>query len=143
MSYQFKHSVEARVGRRAAWDFWTTVKNWESDPAVESIHLDGEFVTGSKGVTNTRGGVEPLSWEIKSVTPVESAVIELPLAGAIVSFAWSFQSLDGNVTKLTQIITLDGGKADDYLPMVGQEFEHGVRQGMARLAAEMEKVACG
>ena len=141
MSYQFKHSVETSVDCQAAWGFWTAVKNWESDPAVESIHLDGEFVAGSKGVTNTKGGAEPLTWEIKSVTAGESAMIELPLVGAVVSFAWSFESADENSTKLTQVITLDGEKADDYLPMVGQEFEDGVRQGMARLAAEMEKAA--
>jgi len=141
MSYQFKHSVEASVGRQAAWEFWTTVKNWELDPAVESIKLDGEFAAGSKGVTQTKGGVGPLAWEIKSVTPGESAVIEMPLAGAVVSFAWSFESAGENRTRLTQVITLDGEKADDYLPMVGQRFEDGVRQGMARLAVEMEKAA--
>jgi len=141
MSYQFKHSVEASVGRQAAWEFWTTVKNWELDPAVESIELDGEFAAGSKGVTQTKGGVEPLAWKIKSVTPGESAVIEMPLAGAVVSFAWSFESTGENRTRLTQVITLDGEKADDYLPMVGQGFEDGVRQGMARLAVEMEKAA--
>ena len=143
MKYIFRNSVEAKVLRQAAWDFWSTVKNWESDPAVESIHLDGEFAAGSKGVTNTRGGAEPLMWEIKSVKPEESAMIELPLVDAVVSFEWLFESLDGNRTKLTQVITLDGEKADDYLPMVGREFEDGVRQGMARLAAEMEKAAGG
>ena len=70
-------------------------------------------------------------------------MIELPLVDAVVSFEWLFESLDGNRTKLTQVITLDGEKADDYLPMVGREFEDGVRQGMARLAAEMEKAAGG
>jgi len=141
MSYQFKHSVEASVGRQAAWEFWTTVKNWEFDPAVESIKLEGEFAEGSKGITKTKGGVEPIAWEIKSVTPGESAVIEIPLAGAAVRFAWSFESADENRTRFTQVITLDGEKADDYLPMVGQGFEDGVRQGMARLATEMEKAA--
>jgi len=68
-------------------------------------------------------------------------VIEIPLAGAVVSFAWSFESADENKARLTQVITLVGEKADDYLPMVGQGFEDGVRQGMARLAVEMEKVA--
>jgi hypothetical protein len=141
MSYQFRNSIEAKVSRQTAWDFWTMVKNWEFDPAVESIKLEGEFAEGSKGITKTKGGVEPIAWEIKSVTPGERAVIEIPLAGAVVSFAWSFESADENKARLTQVITLVGEKADDYLPMVGQGFEDGVRQGMARLAVEMEKVA--
>jgi len=141
MSYQFRNSIEAKVSRQTAWDFWTMVKNWEFDPAVESIKLEGEFAEGSKGITKTKGGVEPIAWEIKSVTPGERAVIEIPLAGAVVSFAWSFESADENKARLTQVITLVGEKADDYLPMVGQGFEDGVRQGMARLATEMEKAA--
>jgi len=138
MSYQFRNSIEAKVSRQTAWDFWTMVKNWEFDPAVESIKLEGEFAEGSKGITKTKGGVEPIAWEIKSVTPGVSAVIEMPLAGAVVSFTWSFEPVDGNKSKLTQVITLVGEKADDYLPMVGQGFEDGVRQGMARLATEIE-----
>ena len=141
MSYQFRNSIEAKVSRQTAWDFWTMVKNWEFDPAVESIKLEGEFAEGSKGITKTKGGVEPIAWEIKSVTPGERAVIEIPLAGAVVSFAWSFESADENKARLTQVITLVGEKADDYLPMVGQGFEDGVRQGMATLAVEMEKAA--
>ena len=137
MNYQFQHSVQAGVGRQAAWDFWTNVDNWALDPAVESVTLDGEFAAGSEGTTHTKGGPEPIKWKMTSVTPGTEAVIEIPLPGAVVRFEWKFEEVNSKRTTLTQKITLNGEKVEDYMPMVGQDFENGVRQGMAKLAAEM------
>ena len=139
MSYRFQNSVEVAVSREAAWDYWTTVKNWESDPAIEAIILDREFAPGSKGITRMKNGGEPIEWEIKSVSPGKAAVIEILLDRAVALFDWKFEAAGENNARFTQTITLDGENADDYLPMVGKEFEDGVRQGMAALARNMEK----
>jgi len=141
VSYRFQNSVEVTVNRAAAWNYWTAVRNWEADPAVEEVILDGEFAQGSKGITRTKASGAPIEWEIRSVSPGEAAVIEIQLDGAVTRFDWKFEAVSENSARFTQTITVEGINADRYLPMVGEEFEEGVRQGMTKLAKEMERAA--
>ncbi len=54
MAYEFQHSVEVDVSRKAAWRFWTNVENWVLDGDVEWVKLDGPFQAGAHGTTKNK-----------------------------------------------------------------------------------------
>lgn len=49
--WAFEHSVECKVDRNFAWQFWSNVSNWaEVDSSVEIAALDGPFQSRAKGL---------------------------------------------------------------------------------------------
>jgi hypothetical protein len=138
MTWTFKQSAEVKVNREYAWNFWTSVENWVLDPAIEWVTLDGPFQAGVKGTTKTTGS-ELVRWEIVSVLEGEGAVIEIPMPGAVARFAWRFEELENDCTRLTQEIILLGERADSYAGQMDAGFEQGLREGMEKLCAEMER----
>src|SRR4051812_30292729 len=115
MTYTFTHSVECPVGREVAWGFWAEVENWAAvDPAVESVRLDGPFAAGTRGETRMSGGGPPVEWRFAEVSEERGAVVEVSLPGASVKFALTFEELGEGSTRITQRVTLEGERADDY-----------------------------
>lgn len=138
MSYEFQHSVEVVIGREAAWRFWTNVENWKLDPAIEWVTLDGPFQAGAHGTTKTREA-EMVQWQITQVREQESATIEIPWPGVRARFSWRFEALSEARTHMTQQITLEGEQAEAFAAQMGAGFEQGVREGMEKLRAAMER----
>src|SRR4030095_13683744 len=67
--------------------------------------------------------------------------IDMQLPGAVLSFCWRFEELSGGEhTKLTQLLTLSGAKAHDFVEQVSI-FEHTVPDGMRRLTSAIEAAA--
>ncbi len=135
IALQLECSVEAEVSPTFAWRFRTDVANWKDPPA--EFALDGAFEEGSCGTT-LMPGQEPLHWRITEVRPGKSFVMEMQLDGATLSFAWRFEAVAGNRTKLTQQIVLAGDKAKAYAGQVEAGFGPNLEGGMRRIAAEME-----
>ncbi|MGH9752366.1 MAG: hypothetical protein ACREA2_06230 [Blastocatellia bacterium] len=136
---EFEHYVEVQVSRDFAWRFWTNIANWAFDPSVESVELDGPFAAGTKGVTKTRGG-GPVEWKLVDVQNRSAALIEITLPGATISFRWRYEDAAGGGVRITQRVTLEGERADDYAEGMAM-LESGVPQGMSKLAEEMIKAA--
>jgi hypothetical protein len=135
MVWEFEHSVECRVSRDFAWRFWTDVSNWMLDTSLESVTFDGPFAAGAKGVNKPRGG-DPIEWRIVEVQDRSGAVIEIALPGANVKFNWRFEdTVDGGV-RMTQRVTLEGERAEDYVEGMKQ-LEWGIPQGMQKMAEVM------
>jgi hypothetical protein len=140
MAYTFTHSVECPVGRGFAWGFWSDVDNWARvDPAVESVRLDGPFEAGTSGETRQRGGA-PVEWKLVEVSEGRGAVVEICLPGASVKFAWAFEESGDEATRITQRVTLEGGRAEDYSEGM-KVLEREMPSGMSRLAEAMAKAA--
>ena len=137
MAWQFNHSIETRVSREFAWRFWTDVENWSFDPAIEWVKLDGPFRVGAKGTTRMKGA-DLVNWEITDLKEGESALIEIPLPGAIGRFFWRFEELSKATTRITQQITLRGPQAEMYEAQMGPEMEQGIRAGMEALGKALE-----
>lgn len=142
MTYQFEHSVEVGVGRETAWRFWTNVENWVLDADIEWVTLDAAFKAGARGTTKTKGA-DLVQWEIAEVSEGESAVIEIPMPDAVARFAWKFEELAEERTRLIQQITLSGEQSDVFATQMGEGFEQGIREGMKKLSSEMERSAGG
>lgn len=142
MAYDFQHSVEVSVSREAAWRFWTNVSNWLIDAGIASVTLDGPFQPGGKGTTKTKDA-QLVQWQIVEVTEGQSAVIEIPMPGATLRFAWKFEELSESLARLTQQITLVGDQADTYVAQLGDKFEENIQAGMKKLSQEIERANAG
>ena len=139
--WNFEHSVECQASRDFAWRFWTNIDNWAVvDPAVESAALDGPFAAGTKGTTITRDS-PPVEWQIIEVHEGSSARIEIPAPGAVVKCFWKFEESASGGTRITQRMSLEGEKADDYVATLAPAMENGIPQGMQKLANAVNRAA--
>lgn len=136
--WQFEHSVECAAGRRAAWQFWTNVSNWErlEGDAVEWIRLDGEFAEGSRGVTKSPGQ-DVREWTISELDLNSSGTIRMQLGGAVFTNRMTFDSISNGRTRITQQMSLSG-EGSDVLAEGMRAFEASAPQGLAKLAAAIE-----
>lgn len=142
MSYEFEHTVACPVGRDFAWQFWSNVENWAAvDPAVESVKLHGPFAAGTKGTTKPRGSAST-EWELIEVQDNKSAMIGLSVPGAVLRFLWIFEDAAGGGTQITQRVTLEGERADDYVAEMNG-LERGIPEGMRSLVQAMVRATQG
>lgn len=136
--WKCEHSVECKVSRAFAWQFWTNVDNWAVvDPGVDSVKLDGAFAAGSQGTTKS-GDQPPIIWQITEVEDGARALIEVAVPGAVAKFLWTFADADGGGTHMTQQASIEGEQADHYAQTFGKEIETGLPPGMRRLADAIE-----
>jgi len=140
--WKFEYSVECQAARDFAWLFWTNVDNWRLDVEVDSVQLDGPFAAGSRGATKVRNG-DSVNWFIVEVRDGNHAVIELPITGAVLRMAWTFEDSPRGGTRITQQMMLSGEQAGAYEETIGRQMEEGMPQGMRKLAAEIVKAAGG
>ena len=139
----FEHSVECKVDRAFAWQFWSDVSNWaDVDSSAESISIDGPFQSGAKGHTKLRDR-EPIEWLLEDAQAGHSAVFLIPVPGAALRFAWKFEDSGTGRTRMTQRATLEGERAQDFIPTLAPELEHGIPAGMRKLADTVELLAVG
>ena len=136
--WKFEHAIICPVDLDFAWRFWTHVPNWKLDPDVESIEFDGLFETGARGVTHTisSGRIE---WRIAEAEPGR-AVLEFPAPGAVAIFIWTFEDHERGV-RITQSVSLQGERADEYASSFGPALEGGIPDGMQRLCDAMTSAA--
>ena len=141
--WTFEHSVECNVDRDFAWQFWTNVSNWPLvDSSVESATLDGPFQSGGQGTTKPRGG-EAVHWQLEDVHIGRSTIVVIHLPGAALRFAWRFEDRGVRSVRMTQRVSIEGERAQDYISTAAPELARGMPAGMRRLADAMEQLALG
>jgi hypothetical protein len=129
--WEMTHSIETEASLDLAWNYWTTVANWDDPPA--HFELDGPFTAGSRGITRIPGQ-EPMNWLIREVNPGHSATIELQLDGAVLSFNWQFDFVTSGRTRLSQRVLLQGENAAAFRAQVESTFASNLPAGMKKLA---------
>jgi hypothetical protein len=142
MFWEMRHSVIANADRQSVWKFISNIDNLariEGD-AVESMTLDGPFQTGTRGATKMPGQ-EPTHWRLANVVPPEGATYEMEVAGAVLSFAWTYEDLGDGRTRLSQHLVLDGPGAAAFVPFMEEHFAANIPKGMEKLAEEVAKYA--
>jgi uncharacterized protein YndB with AHSA1/START domain len=137
-AWTFEFSVDCAVTVEFAWNFWTNVKNWAFDSDVDSVEIDGPFVAGTRGCTNSKSSGR-IEWRIAEVHPGK-AVIEFPLSGAMGRFVWIFEDRSGG-TRMTQRCTLQGKEAEVYAKAIASSLEAGIPAGMTKLRRKLEDAA--
>jgi hypothetical protein len=136
-AWAFEHSIECGVSKDFAWTFWTNPSNWALDTDVDSVELYGPFAPGSQGVTQSKSSGR-IEWRIADVQPGR-AVLEFPAPGALATFIWTFDDLNGR-TRITQRASLSGKQAPMYTKIVAA-LEAGIPAGMHKLCEAMEAAA--
>ena len=139
--WSFQHSVECHASKSFAWQFWTNVANWPVvDSSAEAVELDGPFAAGAKGITKPRD-LPPVEWQIIEVQDESNARIEILAPGAVLKCLWRFETSANGSTLITQRMSLEGEKADEYVTTLGPEMERGIPQGMRKLADAIAEAA--
>ena len=141
--WTFEHSVECKVDRNFAWQFWTNVSNWaEVDSSLEYATLDGRFESGARITTKPRGG-ETIHGQLQDVQDGYSAVVMIHRPGAALRCAWKFDDSGMGRTRISQQASIEGERASDYVSRAAPELEKGIPQGMRKLADTIEQLALG
>ena len=137
-SSRLAQSVVIDASRAFAWSYMTAVTNWDDPPA--RFALDGPFAAGAQGTT-LMPDQSPVQWRISAVEAGRSYTIETALAGATLSFVWSFEALSDRRTRLTQQIVLTGENAPAYVGQVASGFGANLESGMTKLATTIATAA--
>jgi hypothetical protein len=141
--WTFEHSVECKVDRNFAWQFWTNVSNWaEVDSSLESATLEGRFQSGARITTKPRDG-ETIHGQLQDVQDGSSAVVMIQLPDAALRCAWKFEDSGIGRTLITQQARIEGERAPDYISTAAGELEKGIPLGMRKLADTIEQLALG
>jgi uncharacterized protein YndB with AHSA1/START domain len=136
----FEHSGVTRAPRAEVWAYWTDLRNHARlEPGVERIELDGPFVAGTTGRTVVAGFTQ--EWQLTDVVEGRRFAITgfTPDGAGALHFAWAFDD-EGAGTRLTQRIRASGPDVEAHLETFRQ-MEDGARAGMARLAADPDRLA--
>ena len=129
------------MSKAFAWQFWTTVSNWPAvDSSLEFVTLDGPFCAGTTGTTKPLES-QPVRWQLAEVHEGRSAVIEMAVPGAVLRCAWTFEEIASQLTRITQVARIEGGRASAYVETVAPDLERGIPQGMGKLAEAMKRKA--
>lgn len=138
--WEFEHSIFTIANRKDAWDYCSDVENHANmEPGIERIELDGSFVTGTTGRTITSDYTQ--EWELTTVAEGQQWIITgyTPDGNGILRFAWKFED-EGSGTRMTQRITASGTLVEQF-PDEIQQMEENVPDAMAKLAAELDRLA--
>jgi hypothetical protein len=139
--WTFEHSVECKVHRDFAWQFWTNVSNWAMvDSSVEWASIDGPFRSGATGSTKSRGG-KAVHWRVEDAQPGSGATVLIHVSGAAMRSVWRFEDSEHGRTRITQRASIEGERAEDYAPTFGPQLEREMPAGMLKLAEAMERAA--
>jgi hypothetical protein len=139
--WSFEHAVTTRASRADAWAFWSDMCNhMRLEPGVERIELDGPFATGTTGRTVAPGFTH--EWRLSDVMLRRRFAMTgfTPDGAGALSFAWDFEEDGGGGTLLTQRMHATGPDVEHHMTAFRQ-MELDAQAGMARLAAELDRLA--
>ena len=135
--WTFENSVECAAPRDLAWRYWTHIPNWTLDADVESVEIDGPFVTGAHGATRTRRG-ERIEWQIVAVIAGSAATIEVPIpGGGAAEFRWTFAE-SGAGTRIMQTLAVRGEQESELVRSMRPALEAGIPEGMRKLCQAID-----
>ena len=132
--WEFEHGVECGVPREFAWKYWTDATNWDDPPA--RFEFAGPFAVGTRVMTILPE--QSLQSVIREVEDGRAARIETEVSGAVLAFCWRFEEVTAQRTRMRQRLELYGPEAQGLVEQA-KFMEQSVPQGMARLAAKMER----
>ena len=121
----------------AAWSYWSHLDNHVNlEPGVESIELDGPFVTGTAGRTISSGFQQ--EWQLRDVLEGRRFGITgfTPDGRGTLGFSWDFED-EGDGTRITYRIQARGPDVEQDLEVLRQ-MEVNAPKGLAELIAALD-----
>jgi len=138
-AWEQEESVEVRAEPAFAFRYWTT-EAWASDPGIKGREIDGPYRTGTRGVTHLADG-GTVSWVLAEVEPDHKSVIEIALPEATLCFELRFDARAEGGTRITQRISVTGPRAAEHREGLEAGFGPNLRQGMLRIAGQLDEAA--
>lgn len=130
-----------RAERMTAWLFWSDMSNHVKlyDGAVQSIELDGPFVTGTRGRTVTPDFQQ--EWQLSDVVDGRHFGITglTPDGEGALTFSWDFEEQEDG-TRITYRIRAHGPHVDQYQE-VFRALETNAPKGLAALIDALDRLA--
>jgi Polyketide cyclase / dehydrase and lipid transport len=138
-AWEQEASVEVKAEPAFAFRYWTS-EAWASDPGIKGREIDGPYSTGARGVTHLADG-GMVHWRLAEVEADYKSVIEIDLPEATLRFELRFDGRAGGGTLITQRISISGGRAAEHREGLEAGFGPNLRQGMLRIARELDEAA--
>jgi carbon monoxide dehydrogenase subunit G len=138
--WEFEHAVATKASPADAWSFWTDMNNHvRFEPGVKRIELDGPFQTGTTGRTIAETFTQEFElWDVFEEQRFTLIGYTPDRTGSL-SFTWIFEPT-GEGTRMRQRIHARGPGLAEHMDELRQ-MEVGAPQGMARLAATLDRLA--
>ena len=126
-TFEFEHTVTTTATPAAVWAKWSDPLDWPSwDEGLESVTLEGDFVTGARGVL-TVSGQPPLGYVLTDVRPGEGFTDETEMPGGVLRFVHRIEPAGDGRWLLTHRLEIDG--TDELAamgPMITEDFPDAV-----------------
>jgi hypothetical protein len=129
-----------KIHAEAIWNLWSNVNTWTTwDQGIEACSLEGEFISGTKGILTPRGA-PALPFHMTDVKPLESFTDETELPGAKLTFH-HFLTETPEGLKVTHQVTINGPAWENYASGFGKGLEHELPHTVAKLVQVAETLS--
>lgn len=133
--WTYIHEKECNIDLEKLWDLYSNVENWKQwDEEIEKITLNGDFITGTKGVMYMEGQ-EPMNFILTDVEVkkhfIDETIIEPLNTSIIVGHYIEKKSNDRFLLRHSVIIK--GDNADMVAEQIGESFTIDIPKSMEKL----------
>jgi carbon monoxide dehydrogenase subunit G len=138
--WRCEQTAVTMADRATVWAFWTNMDNHvELEDGVESIELDGPFVTGTTG--RTRHADFEQEWELSDVVEGVGFGVKgyTPDRRGTLTFSWKLED-EGPGTRIEYRIEAQGPDVDQYVE-VFRQLEINAPEGLSGLVAALDDLA--
>lgn len=123
MKYSFE--FKTKVSPERIWDFYANIENWYKwEDNLQDITLDGDFVTGNKGVMTLKGQ-PPMNYELTEMSEYQSFCDKASIPG-LGSIYFNHELIpsgpDTIIRHSVEFISESGNDFQEHLGFVSQVF---------------------
>lgn len=130
--YNYENSVTGNVKVEKVWELYSTVSFWNRwDIEIESVSLEGDFVTGSSGMIKMKNG-QFLPFILENVEIGKSFINTSKLGEITISFGHTIKYNDDGGCTITHNVIIDGGD-ESQMEIMGLEITDNITESMAQL----------
>lgn len=123
---------QSKSSKEAIWKLWSDVDNWNKwDGDVLSSAIQGQFVTGSKGILKPKGGPKT---KFKITKAIENRCFTnrsiLPLC--VIDFIHEMHDVDGGI-EVSHRIEMNGFLSNFFSKIMGKNIAKGLSSAVDNL----------
>ncbi len=130
--YNYENSVTGNVKPEQVWKLYCDVSCWKRwDIEVESVSLEGDFITGSNGMIKMKNG-HFLPFKLDEVEVDKSFTTVSTLGSVVISFKHTIKSNNNDSCTITHTIKIDG-EDEKQIEAMGLGITENIPEGMTQL----------
>lgn len=133
--WTYIHEKECNIDLDRLWDLYSNLENWKQwDEEIEKITLNGEFISGSKGIMYMEGQ-DPMNFILTDVEIkkhfIDETFIE-PLNTSIIVGHY-IDKINNDRFILRHSVIIKGDNADMVAEQIGESFTVDIPKSMEKL----------